>query len=111
MPAARTKAELLSENQHLRERLAAMVPPDYSQEIASLKTQLAALQAKQPEPYVALKSVDRHGSHETTLLRWCERGLIDSKREGSRWFCRQGSVNAWIKRLAGGENRGSFLQF
>jgi hypothetical protein len=103
MPAPRlTRAALLIENQHLRERLAAMTPPSYSREIENLKAKLAALSQPQPEPYVALKSVDRHGYHETTLLRWCERGLIDSKREGSRWFCRQGSVNAWIKRLAGG---------
>jgi hypothetical protein len=62
---------------------------------------IAALQAP-PEPYIAIKSVDHHGYHKSTLLRWAERGLIDAKQEGSRWFCRQSSVNSRIKRLSGG---------
>jgi hypothetical protein len=90
--APRTKAEL--ENQ-----LAS-----YSRENENLRKQLAALQAAQlpPELFIALKAVDHHGYHETTVVRWCERGLIDSKREGSRWFVKQSSVDAWIRRLQGG---------
>jgi hypothetical protein len=103
MPAPRrTKAELLSENQHLRERLAAMTPPSYSREIENLKAKLAAMQAAPFEPYVALKSVDRHGYDPITVWRWARHGLIDTKREGKRWFVKQSSLDARIRRLTGG---------
>jgi hypothetical protein len=68
---------------------------------ARLAATIAELTAP-PEPYIPIKAADHHGYHETTLLRWCERGLIDAKREGSRWFCRQSSINNRIKRLNGG---------
>jgi hypothetical protein len=67
---------------------------------ARMAAALAALQAP-AEPYIALCAVDHPGYHETTVLRWCARGLVDSKREGSRWFCKQSSVYARIKRLTG----------
>jgi hypothetical protein len=83
MPAPRTKAALLIENEQLRQKLATL--PRLEFEYAQLQAQLEALQTS-PEPFVALKAADHHGYHETTLLRWCERGLIEARREGSRWF-------------------------
>jgi hypothetical protein len=105
MTAPRTKAELLSENQHLRERLAAMVPPDYSQEIASLKAQLAALQAKQPEPYIMLQRLHAPGIPLLTLWRWARRKEIEAKKILGRWYGKQSSVDARIERLRGRQTR------
>jgi hypothetical protein len=95
MPANRTKAELLLENQHLR-----MTRASYSREIEDLKAKLAAL-SQPPESFVALKSADRHGYDPITVWRWARHGLIDTKREGKRWFVKQSSINARIRQLTG----------
>jgi hypothetical protein len=103
MPAdRRTKAELQSENTKLHAQLATLSRLDYVREIENLRSQLAALQAIQPPPaYIALKAVNGHGFCANTLKRWGRQGLIDTKREGSRWFCLQSSVDLFVARLKG----------
>jgi hypothetical protein len=93
----RTKAELLNENAQLRARLTTL-----PRLIDNLKSQLAATRATQPPPtYIAIKAIDGHGYGIDTLKRWADRGQIDSRREGSRWFATQASVTAWVNRLRG----------
>jgi hypothetical protein len=98
-------ADYATENERLREEraelramLAAFKRAGHSREIANLEAQLAAFQAQQPppEPYIALKAINRHGYDPATVWRWARHGLIDTKRENKRWFCRQPSVNASI---------------
>jgi hypothetical protein len=102
----RTVAELQQEIAALRAQLAALPRLGYVRENESLRAQLAELQSAQPpSPYIALKAVDGRGYSIDSLKRWGRRRLIDSKRVGSRWFCRQSSVDAWIKRS---HNEGSY---
>jgi hypothetical protein len=96
-PSRRTKAELTSENEQLRAQLATL-----PRLIDNLKSQLAATRATQPPPtFIAIKSIDAHGYGIDTLKRWADRGQIDSRREGSRWFATQASVTARVNRLRG----------
>jgi hypothetical protein len=102
MPAPRrTNAQLEAENAALRRFFFDL---DLSRENSNLQAQLATLQAALPppsEPYIALKAADHHGHHTTTLLRLAQRGLIDAKQEGSRWFVRQSSLTAYFNRQRG----------
>jgi hypothetical protein len=102
MPAPRlTRAALLIENQHLRERLAAMVPPSYSREIENLKAKLAALQPE--DDFVLLKQIVVPPGYTTfRVWRWGTREEIDTKLIGKRRYYSQRSVTAYIRRLEGG---------
>jgi hypothetical protein len=67
--------------------------------IEELKRTNAELQARDAGPqWLALKACD-HGPFSYEAIRdWCERGLIDARKEGGRWYVRTASLKAYLAR-------------
>jgi hypothetical protein len=80
MSAPRTKAELLTENQHLQERVRI-----HEQMIADLLAERERLTAPSIE-WLSLKQCP-HGPFTYECLRnWCETGVVNAKKEHGRWL-------------------------
>lgn len=81
-----------------------------STEIAALHETIAELRAANerqaaqlnelagPVEWLALRACDRGGYTSETLRKWCELGIVESRREGRRIFVNTRSLAAHLKR-------------
>ena len=69
--------------------------------VADLKARLEMLE-QPPAEWLPLKAAAHDcGEKYETARKWAERGLIEARREGKRWFVNVVSLKARKERLAG----------
>jgi hypothetical protein len=69
--------------------------------VADLKARLEMLE-QPPAEWLPLKAAAHDcGEKYETARKWAERGLIEARREGKRWFVNVVSLRARQERLAG----------